>query len=490
MAAFGVLLCLCCSASCSSKMASKKQDAARGKDKASSKGKYEFVRLNDKFKACSGDLEDTLQKSQRAIPKAARALMKKREAEEKRRTGEEGRSKKREQDLLSKIGLFFKEGLTPTEVCAKLRPCVFVVEFDGDMNASAGQQLRKLVDVLREVADPKTDEVVLKLNSPGGTITGYGYATLQLMRLRSAGIRLTACVDIIAASGGYMMACVASKIVASPFAILGSIGVVAYVALNDCVGLRFTVMCSISQMDLNTEPHVPTPPSLARLLSHSQYGPLPSPLSRYVPNFDRILKKNDVDVHLFTAGKYKRTVDVVGPVTDEGKAKFNEEMARVHTMFKTHCKKHRPQLDVEVVCTGEAWSAEESMDMKLDLCDELVGSDEYLTNLMATHDVIRVRKKKKKENQPLLVRILNDKEGAAACKALSQFGSPFSWLLSFAGRALGSVQSGVMGGMGGALTRGLATMQGGGGGGTGGTMVGGGGASGAARGGDRHLHIV
>lgn len=71
--------------------------------------------------------------------------------------------------------------------------------------------------------------MLLRLESPGGVVHGYGLAASQLQRLRQAGVRLTVAVDKVAASGGYMMACVADRIVAAPFAIIGSIGVVAQI---------------------------------------------------------------------------------------------------------------------------------------------------------------------------------------------------------------------------------------------------------------------
>ena len=339
MIAFGVLVCLVCCSSC----ARARADSLSGPAKR--RQKYEFVRLNNRYAGCSENLDDALRRSERALPKAARRLLKEKEAERKKAEREKDHGKKREDDVVQKIKSFFEEGLTPRQVAAALRPCVFVIDFDGDVNASQVKELRKLVDVLKEVADPRSDEVVVRLTSPGGLVTSYGLASVQLMRLREAGIRLTVCVDLIAASGGYMMACVANRVVASPFSVIGSVGVVAY-----------------------------------------------------IPNFQRLLEKHDVDMHLFTAGKHKRTVDVVGPVTDEGKAKMQEELVRIHGLFKNHIGRHRPQIrdHMDEIATGEAWSGEEALG--IGLVDEISSSDEYLARKMAHHDVIRVRKKKAPDN--------------------------------------------------------------------------------------------
>src|SRR6267378_2285805 len=172
-------------------------------------------------------------------------------------------------------------------------------------------------------ASGKDDEVVVRLESAGGAVPHYGLAAAQLMRLRDRAIKVTVCIDRIAASGGYMIACVADKIVAAPFAIIGSIGVVAQ-----------------------------------------------------LPNFHRLLKKHDVDFQEMTAGEFKRTVSVFGEITEKGLRKFQEELEDTHLLFKEFVKAHRPKLDIEQVATGEHWLARRGLE--LGLVDQLGTSDEYL----------------------------------------------------------------------------------------------------------------
>ena len=212
---------------------------------------------------------------------------------------------------------------------------VFVLRFDGDTRASNGEQLRLEVSAILTMATP-ADEVVVVLESPGGMVHSYGLAASQLTRIRQHKIPLTAVVDKVAASGGYLMAAVANKVLAAPFALVGSIGVVAQ-----------------------------------------------------VPNVYRLLKKNDVDVEVLTAGKFKRTLTMFGENTDEGREKFVEELEDVHALFQEFVAENRPGLDLERVATGEAWYGKRALE--LNLVDELVTSDEYLMHACENKEVFEVR---------------------------------------------------------------------------------------------------
>lgn len=217
---------------------------------------------------------------------------------------------------------------------------VYLLDFKGDMAASAVENLREEITLILSTAKAGRDRVILRLESPGGMVHGYGLAAAQLVRLRDAGFNLTICVDKVAASGGYMMACIANEIVSAPFAVLGSIGVVAQ-----------------------------------------------------VPNFNRLLKQYNVDFELYTAGQYKRTVTMFGENTEEGKAKFEEELQQTHVLFKHFVEKYRPQLNVEKVATGEHWYGNDAID--LNLVDKLQTSDEYLLNLLSQHDVYLIQTRRK-----------------------------------------------------------------------------------------------
>lgn len=229
-------------------------------------------------------------------------------------------------------------GEKPEETKSRL----FVLKFHGDIHASEVASLRKEIDAVLTLADPEKDRVLLKLESPGGVVHGYGLAASQLQRLKAKNIPLTVAVDKVAASGGYMMACVADKIVSAPFAIIGSVGVVAQ-----------------------------------------------------VPNIHRLLKKHDIDVDVMTAGEFKRTVTLVGENTEKGKQKFQQELEETHTLFKNFVSQHRPQLDIAKIATGEHWFGQQALE--LNLVDEIATSDDLILNAVKEQDVIEIKYRRKKK---------------------------------------------------------------------------------------------
>lgn len=231
---------------------------------------------------------------------------------------------------------------------------IFVIDFlKGDIKASESENLREEISTVLGVATPQ-DEVVVRVESPGGLVHGYGFAAAQLIRLRQAEIPLTICIDQVAASGGYLMACTANKILAAPFALVGSIGVVAQ-----------------------------------------------------VPNFNRLLKKHDVDYKEYTAGDFKRTVSVFGEITEKGEAKFKEQLELTHHLFKTFVSKYRPHMDIAKVATGEFWYGENAL--TLGLVDEIKTSDDYLLKKSKLHQIVKISFEKKPT--------LTDKISAALSKA-------------------------------------------------------------------------
>jgi serine protease SohB len=219
---------------------------------------------------------------------------------------------------------------------------IFVVNFQGDIMASAVASLREEVTAILSVADLQ-DEVLVRLESTGGIVHGYGLAASQLVRIKDQGIALTVVVDKVAASGGYMMACVADRLIAAPFAVIGSIGVVTQ-----------------------------------------------------IPNFNRLLKKHDVDFEQFTAGDYKRTVTLFGETTEAGRVKLQQELEATHTLFKSFLKTHRPALDLDQVANGEHWFGIEALQLKL--IDELRTSDAYLLGASAEADLYEVTYPVKKKH--------------------------------------------------------------------------------------------
>lgn len=217
---------------------------------------------------------------------------------------------------------------------------VYVLDFDGDIKASDTDELREAITAVLTIAKP-TDEVVVRLESGGGLVHSYGLAASQLARISGKGIPLTVCVDKVAASGGYMMACVANKILAAPFAVIGSIGVVAQ-----------------------------------------------------LPNFNRVLKKLDVDYDVYTAGEYKRTLTLFGENTEKGREKFLEDLEETHVLFKDFIHEHRQVTDIDDVATGEIWLGSRALEKKL--IDGIMTSDEYIFELSKSADVFQVEFEYKK----------------------------------------------------------------------------------------------
>lgn len=282
----------------------------RGKGRRKTAGQLQVTRLNDFYKGLRERLEQSLLGKDRL-----KALRK-----------EQARALKKEK----------KE-----KVEEKAR--VYVLDFDGDIKASATESMRHEITALLTLATDR-DEVVLRLESGGGMVHSYGLASSQLARIRQAGIPLTICIDKVAASGGYMMACIGNKIISAPFAILGSIGVVAQ-----------------------------------------------------LPNVNRLLKKHDIDFEVLTAGEYKRTLTVFGENTEKGREKFQQDLDITHDLFKNFVASYRPQLSIDEVATGEVWLGMAALDKQL--VDELKTSDEYLAERARDADVFHLHYVQRKSLQ-------------------------------------------------------------------------------------------
>jgi serine protease SohB len=281
----------------------------RGRGRRSAGGQLHVTKLNDFYKGLRDRLEGSL------LDKARLKALRKAQAKD------------------------LKKDKKSTEA----KPRVYVMDFDGDIKASATENMRNEITALLTLATPK-DEVVLRLESGGGMVHSYGLASSQLARIRQAGIPLTICIDKVAASGGYMMACIGNRIISAPFAVLGSIGVVAQ-----------------------------------------------------LPNVNRLLKKHDIDFEVLTAGEYKRTLTVFGENTEKGREKFQEDLDITHELFKNFVASYRPQLQIDEVATGEVWLGLAAKD-KL-LVDELKTSDEYLSEKAKTADVFHLHYAERKSLQ-------------------------------------------------------------------------------------------
>ncbi len=257
----------------------------------------------------------------------------------KRRLKEQKKQEKRDEKARRKA---LKKGEEPEPE----RKRIYVLDFHGDIHASHVDWLREEISAILTLAR-KEDEVVVRLESAGGLVHAYGLAASQLERIRKREIPLTICVDKVAASGGYMMGCIADKLLAAPFALVGSIGVVAQ-----------------------------------------------------LPNFHRLLKKHDVDYEVYTAGEYKRTLTLFGENTEHGRKKFVEELEDTHTLFKQFVSEYRPQLNLDEVATGEVWFGRRALDKGL--IDGITTSDDYLFEACDNADVYQVRYELKKGLQERL----------------------------------------------------------------------------------------
>ncbi len=239
---------------------------------------------------------------------------------------------------------------------------VYVLGFKGNVSADAVESLREEITAILSLATPQ-DEVILNLESPGGMVHSYGLASSQLLRIKNQKIPLTICVDRVAASGGYMMACLADRLVAAPFAIIGSIGVLVQ-----------------------------------------------------LPNFHRVLKKNDVDYEIISAGEFKRTLTTFGEITQKGKDKVQEDVETIHDIFKKWVKDHRPSVDIDKIATGETWVAMQAKERYM--VDDIRTSDECILSACESADVFEVEFEFKRSIQDKLGSAF---EGAASRSVLKWF---------------------------------------------------------------------
>lgn len=305
----------------------------------SSSGYLQINKLNQRIRDLRFSMETQLLEPQDA-KKLHKAEVKAEKAQRKKDSKLKGKVKSAKAVVETTAEEETEDNKENTQISAEIdsekheKSRVYVIYFDGDVAATAVEHLRIEVTAVLTMATPQ-DEVIVCIESPGGMVHSYGLAASQMMRIRSKGIPLTAVVDRVAASGGYLMAAVANKIVAAPFAVIGSIGVVAQ-----------------------------------------------------VPNVHRLLKKNDVDVEVLTAGKYKRTLTLLGENTEEGREKFRQELEEVHALFQEFVVENRPDLDIEAVATGEAWYGSRALD--LHLVDALATSDEYVSEKCDERDVYSV----------------------------------------------------------------------------------------------------
>jgi serine protease SohB len=295
--------------------------SAGGKSGAA-KGELEITNLSEQHKQSVEQLEHHLHDD---------AFIKARDKAVKKEEKEKNKSREKEIKQASKDG----------SLDSKREPHLFVLDFNGSIDAKEVASLREEITAILAVAR-EGDEVLLRLESGGGMVHGYGLASSQLDRIKAAGLPLTISVDKVAASGGYMMACVADKIVSAPFAIVGSIGVIAQ-----------------------------------------------------IPNFNKLLKKHDIEYEQLTAGEYKRTLTMFGENTDKARDKFKQELEETHVLFKDFIRERRPSLDLDKVATGEHWFGTQAKE--LGLVDNISTSDDIVVAACKDKTVLSVHYVQKKK---------------------------------------------------------------------------------------------
>ncbi|EJG1639125.1 protease SohB [Vibrio alginolyticus] len=295
--------------------------SAGGKSGAA-KGELEITNLSDQHKQSVEQLEHHLHDD---------AFIKARDKAVKKEEKEKNKSREKEIKQASKDG----------SLDSKREPHLFVLDFNGSIDAKEVASLREEITAILAVAR-EGDEVLLRLESGGGMVHGYGLASSQLDRIKAAGLPLIISVDKVAASGGYMMACVADKIVSAPFAIVGSIGVIAQ-----------------------------------------------------IPNFNKLLKKHDIEYEQLTAGEYKRTLTMFGENTDKARDKFKQELEETHVLFKDFIRERRPSLDLDKVATGEHWFGTQAKE--LGLVDDISTSDDIVVAACKDKTVLSVHYVQKKK---------------------------------------------------------------------------------------------
>ena len=322
--------------------------AGQNRRQLSKAGHIEVRNLNEEFE----DMTDTLDHAM--MDKFQfKQLRKSQEKADKLQTKQDKADAKKQAKQIKAEG----SSVTSEDEVPAAKKRTFVLDFDGDVKASAVEFLRHEISAIISVAKV-TDEIIMRLDSSGGMVHTYGLAASQLGRINTANIPLTICVDQIAASGGYMMACMANHITAAPFALVGSIGVVAE-----------------------------------------------------VPNVHRLLKKHSIDVEVLTAGEHKRSLTIMGENTRKGRDKFVEDLQQTHGLFKSWVKQQRPHLDIDKVANGDVWYGQQAIDMGL--VDAVGTSDEVLQEAVKQSDVLLIEYVAKKT--------IGEKFGIAAATSLTLF---------------------------------------------------------------------
>jgi protease-4 len=257
------------------------------------------------------------------------------------------------------IGWFGKKDISPGKHTA-------LVDLDGIISANSPASAENVMAGLQDAfKDKRTQGVILRINSPGGSPVQAGYINDEMRRLRAKypSIPLYAVVEDICASGGYYVAAAADRIYIDKASIIGSIGV-----LMDGFGFTGT------------------------------------------------MEKLGIERRLLAAGENKGFLDPFSPVVESQKQHAEKMLEQIHQQFIGVVRAGRGQRLKETpdLFSGLLWVGEKSIEMGL--ADEL-GSIEYVAReVIKAEDIVDFTPR---EN---IAERLAKKLGAGMAEGLSRFG--------------------------------------------------------------------
>jgi len=208
-----------------------------------------------------------------------------------------------------------------------------LVELRGVIDADGKASGDKVINGLQEAfKDGKTQGVVLRINSPGGSPVQAGHINDEMRRLRKLypNIPLYVVVEDVCASGGYYVAVAADKIFVDKASLIGSVGV-----LMDGFG------------------------------------------------FTSAMEKIGIERRLLAAGENKGFLDPFSPLNESQKAYAQKMLGEIHQQFIKTVREGRGNRLKETpdMFTGLVWTGEKSLELGL--------ADSYGTLQSVARDVIK-----------------------------------------------------------------------------------------------------
>jgi protease-4 len=195
---------------------------------------------------------------------------------------------------------------------------------DDGQNVGGDQIARRIRKIRKDHDSYKA--IVLRVNSPGGSVSGSEAILFELMRAREAGLPVVVSMGPVAASGGYWIATASDKIIAGPQTITGSIGV-------------FGILPNLESLG-------------------SSYG----------LNWDRVKTNQSSDIF-----------SIARPKTDQEISIIQEYVNQTYERFLSLVGESRKLAlaEVENLAEGRVWTGKEAYD--LGLVDDLGGLSQAIT---------------------------------------------------------------------------------------------------------------